>query len=306
MKNLMLRLVFFTALGLESQELHQEQNRNGNHLFIRGPAGVTKKCETVDNFNEENESTRGEWLSQAPGNMNVGVIKFILAVNENGEVTSKPIFLNPTKCAFHWQYISENATDKSQKTYREIEKISFYKRDRKYIFGAFTGIRMFDVDFPIRTSFQVTTEELLPIATISQIQKLLEKAGVYHFQNEPENRSALDFTPTGNQKKEILKVLQQFSDAGISVVLEDQQRQTVYTSAWGVGRLKYWSKQDIQNHFNEIEKETILLLDSEIYDIPQVAGIITTESLTPASHLVFLAQMYGIPLVTIPKMRGDG
>ncbi len=274
----------------------------------RTPASTNEPCDYRNDFLGENNEVLQEWLSKAPGDRYKGVLKFVYQVTSTGELNPKPYFLNPSKCDFHWEFVKSWDPSTSTLSPQKIEDFSFKKEGRKYIFGAFSGFSgKVEIDFPVRTSFQLTTKELLPISTISQIQKSLQAAGVVHFTMQDEKEKlGIDFTPTGQQKSEILSQVSQFFDAGIPVVLDDQSHQTIYTSAWGVGTLRYYTSSDLQKNFNSITKDTILLLDSEIFDIPLVSGIITNQQLTPSSHLVFLAQMYGIPIVTIPKYKQKG
>lgn len=314
-------LLIFLAVTLVSQDsssrLFDTINNNttdvnkSNNLKLNASLNSRKLASDsvnfVRDFKGDRENLLSDWLPNAPGDTSKAVLKFAFALNSNGQIDSEPYFLNPSTYSFHWQFINDLTNPKTALSFREVEKMSFYKEGRKYIFGAFIAYnRRIETDLPIRTSFQLTTEELLPVATISQIQKALENAGVKHHPEENSGAKGLDFIPTGTQKSSVEAMKNDFAEAGIPLILDLGMTQTTYTTGWGVGKFRYILSSELQNPNHTIDQNTILLIDSPVNDIPQVAGIITTEALTPASHLVFLAQMYGIPLVYFPSKDKDG
>jgi hypothetical protein len=310
-------LLFFLAFTVASQGTsptlsnNNNNNNNSSSLIINSSHDSRKLASDpfsfVRDFKGDRENLLSDWLPNAPGDTSKAVLKFAFVLNSNGQIDSEPYFLNPNTYSFHWQFINDLNNSKTALSFREVEKMSFYKEGRQYIFGALMAYnRRIETDLPIRTSFQLTTEELLPVATISQIQKALENAGVKHHPEENSGAKGLDFVPTGTQKSSVETIKNDFAEAGIPLVLDQGTTQTSYTTGWGVGKFRYIMSSELQNQTNTIDPNTILLIDSAVNDIPQVAGIITTEALTPASHLVFLAQMYGIPLVYFPPKDKDG
>ena len=76
-----------------------------------------------------------------------------------------------------------------------------------------------------------------------------------------------------------------------------------YSPGWALGELKYFEASAIQNAYitGQLKPDDILLTDGIPAEIPDVAGIITLTPTTPNSHVVILAQTYGIPMVYLTK-----
>jgi hypothetical protein len=297
-------VVLLTSLS-QGPQLSPQKAEFSSHLTVdkqRIPAAEIQK--SVRKFDTDSEPVYTDWLANAPGDNYISVLKFVFVLNAEGKIDTEPYFLNPSAYGFHWQFVNDLNSPKTNLSFREVEKMSFLKEGRKYIFGAvMTFSRKLETDLPVRSSFQLTTEELLPINTISEIEKALQKGGIQHYPETTQGGSLLDFVPTGGQLQAAESAKADFEKVGINLLLTRNNEQAVYTSAWGTGKLRSLSKNEFESQSANLSKDSILLIDGEVNDVPQVAGIISTVPLTPASHLVFLAQMYGIPLVFVPALN---
>jgi hypothetical protein len=295
-----------TLIVMHPKSSQSNSIQSDRQSFVLKRNLASENPDFIRDFNgDANQIILNEWLEKAPGSFDKAIIKFVFFIKDDGELDSNPYFLNPNEYPFHWQFI--NKKNNTQLSFRDIEEVSFKKVGRKYIFGAFMAFNQkLDIDLPVRASFQLSTEELLPLKTLVQIQNSLMQAGVKHSSESSQGLKGLDFVPTGEQKKQIAAIKNELIDSGLPVVLEHDSAQVTYTTSWAIGKMRYLTKSELASHSNQLDKSTVLLIDSEVTDIPQVAAIISTVPLTPASHLVFLAQMYGIPLVFVPEKNKEG
>jgi hypothetical protein len=74
-----------------------------------------------------------------------------------------------------------------------------------------------------------------------------------------------------------------------------------YSEGWALGRLKYFSGDQIENAYltGELLPDDILLTDGVPAEIPFVAGIMCLWPSTPNSHVAILAQTYSVPFAHI-------
>ncbi|MBN1765017.1 MAG: hypothetical protein JW860_07140, partial [Sedimentisphaerales bacterium] len=72
-----------------------------------------------------------------------------------------------------------------------------------------------------------------------------------------------------------------------------------YSPGWALGEIKFVTADLIQDAYlsGQLEPDDILLTNGIPAEIPDVAGIITLAPTTPNSHVVILAQTYGVPMV---------
>jgi|GEM_PF-6233766 len=300
-----IHLALLIFLGLNCQGFTMSpQNK-----LVRAPAqssGSHSKQAYLREFKGSQIDVLNEWLDKAPRDNKIRrVLKFLFQVDQEGKPSGAPYFINPEVYAFHWQLVNDLTVPKSNLTYNQIEKLSYPKVGRKYFFGAVSIFdpKMLDMDIKARTTFQLTTEEIPPTSILKNIQSSLQSAGIAHFSGDPDkvDPDPIEFTPTGNQIKDIESRKEDLKLANIPIELDRSFEETSYTTGWGVGKLVVATNSHVDLY--NLDKNTIVITDGSVTDLPPVAGIISTVPLTPASHLVFLAQMYGIPLVYLPTVR---
>lgn len=72
-----------------------------------------------------------------------------------------------------------------------------------------------------------------------------------------------------------------------------------YSEGWAIGKLKYFSGDQIGAAYQsgQLEPNDILLTDGVPAEIPMVAGVMTLSPTTLNSHVAILARTYGVPFV---------
>lgn len=230
------------------------------------------------------------------------LIKFVIGL-KNGQPADL-VVINPLAHDFHYQYLATTPAFKGAGV-KEVRAASYAKKDRKILIGSFmVGMQFDEGQWDFRTPFQLTTEEALPPAEAKQVSDLLsawiDKNVVgddWTFSFPPETA----YKPLEEHRAEVSANLAEYQKAGVRVKMSLVGGEVrAYAFGWGAGRVvAVESEAELQNALarGAIDQNTLLLTGVDILELPPVAGIISARAITEASHMVLLAQMYGIPLV---------
>lgn len=226
------------------------------------------------------------------------VLKFSVLKDSAGNFT-RLYFQDPGVFSFHHQFL-KNLPEFQGKSQAEIEAITFRSSPNRQGLLGLLYIARPQGDSgagPPETHFYLMMQEAPSAALAAQVSKLLVAS------SDPEymvfypglNR----FRPTSEQEKEVLANAAEFKAAGIELTLEKQATKVAYNDGWGVGKVVVARKNALPElaATAQLTTDTILVTEEELRDLPPVAGVISAVPLTAGSHLVLLAQMYGIPLV---------
>ena len=246
------------------------------------------------------------------------VIKFVAAVNASGQVT-KIELIDPRVFQFHHQYLAARS-EFSGWSYQQFQQISFTPKNRRFLFGILTAKSL---DFGegnwqnwVRVSFN-SQDAISPknFLTVSRLAKKWWKentdendGGGSDDEGSSDDMTAFEmatrsyvYEPTFEQEEQARGLLGEYAQNRIEVRFrQDSGQNVVYTQGWGVGRISLVSsEEDLKSKIaaGQIGPESLLILNAAVNELPPVAGMIMNVPLTEASHLVLLAQMYGIPLV---------
>jgi|GEM_PF-4354540 len=226
-------------------------------------------------------------------------IKFVADLT-NG-LPSGITFIDPRIHAFHYQYLATTAAFQNA-TAESIRTASFKKDGRQILVGiVLVGMHIGEGNWDFRTPFQLTTEELPSIQILQATAKLIEGWAESNAPDDSNFYKTPAFQPLPNHRQEVKDRILEFTSAGLEVKL-NQNRDDIqaYTTGWAAGKLKVFMDQ---NHLNQaitagqLDSSSIILVNSDVLELPPVAGVISNFRITEASHMVLLAQMYGIPLV---------
>lgn len=229
-------------------------------------------------------------------------LKFIVHPDSSGKWNQINI-IDPRVFAFHFQYLASLPEFKDY-TFKQVEAISLDKNSRKVLLGTIYDQMDFSEGHQDpKTLFTLTTSELLSPIEMNQVQNALR---TWMKKNNPDSydlqmSGPYFYAPQAKQVTEALARTAEFAKAKIQFRMPDAPKGTsTYTSGWGIGKVSilktpFEVEQGIAN--GSINQNTILIIGNDLPELPPVAGIITEQPLTEASHLVLLAQMYSIPLV---------
>lgn len=229
-------------------------------------------------------------------------IKFVFYIT-NGK-PDRLVVIDPRVHAFHYQYLATTSEFKNA-GFKDIQDISHKKANRRVILGVMLAGGMFtdEGNWDFRTPYQLTTDEIPEIADLKIISQKLHDWVKSASGDEPLSNlyPNMAYKPLEDHKAQVKEKIENYIKAGVEVKMElETGKVQTYSVGWGVGQLKAFATADevtagVAN--GTITKDSVLLVNGDVLELPPVAGIISARPLTEASHLVLLAQMYGIPLV---------
>lgn len=230
------------------------------------------------------------------------LLKFVVLADEKGQ-WNKITFIDPRVFAFHYEYLATLPEFKGY-TFKQVEAVSLKPQGRKALLGILSSeMGMREGHWDNKTTYSLTTEEVPDLAVIKTIERSLVrwiKKNTSDTGDLLEIYEELFFKPGPNQEQEVAGRLSDFKKANIDVKFADAlEAGTVFTEGWGVGRVALLEtaadvEKAIQN--SQLGSDVVLVVGSDLRELPPVAAVISAVPLTEASHLVLLAQMYGIPL----------
>ena len=191
-------------------------------------------------------------------------------------------YVNKKRYTFHKDFV--NGTYLSLDRGKEFFVNNYIKPNRRFILGTLA------YQTPIkRWTFEFWEGDLIPADQIQLAYDVINKSFF----------TPVAFKPNSLRQDEATKDL-----AGVQRVLQsDIAKEQAYQAlniAKGLGRIHIIPKLDdhVEIGFNEI-----LVLDEVPVQLPPVAGIITSQTSTPLSHINLLAKGWGIPNVYIKNAQ---
>ena len=251
-------------------------------LFANGP-GLSEKF--------------GEFTRKEGGGIWESYIKFSVLLDE-GKNPVRLLYQDPSRYEFHYQALA-NLPEFQGMTSAQIEHITYKNSSaRKAIPGVLT---IHNGDDAIHNSrFSLVTEEAPRASDIKAIYQLLLNSAK-DGENENSFGSYLAFEILSHQEQGMKDRAAELAKEGIRIYVRNREADNIsYTDAWGVGTVIHITSQedlDAKVSTDAVSKDSILLAEQNLRSLPAVAGVISAVPLTPASHTVLLAQMYGIPVV---------
>ncbi|MCB9073590.1 MAG: hypothetical protein H6623_08205 [Bdellovibrionaceae bacterium] len=228
---------------------------------------------------------------------NFVLIKFIVKPDATGAWNQVEI-IDPYKYNFHHEALGMS--------YEQLKDLSFSQKNRQILLGTIYCNTLFmDADGPkaeeinIAYRFSFTSEEAPSIATVSGVANSLKK---FLFPETPMNGdSSVYYRPLPYQNQEVEEKIADYKKAGVKISFADKPaNRRVYNVGLGFGKLSLLEKaQDVKEAVAKgaIGESSIIVTGEDLGELPPVAGIISAKPVTEASHLVLLAQMYGVPFV---------
>lgn len=224
------------------------------------------------------------------------LLKFVIYL-KNGK-PDRVAVIDPRTHAFHYQFLGASLN--------ESREGSFKKAGRKYYLGSLlAGMHFGEGQWDFRTPFQLTTEEALAPAEAKLVANQLSAWLESHVSKDDDWSFSFStntaYKPLEEHRAEVSANLAEYEKAGVNVKMSLSGGEVrAYAFGWGAGRLvAVATEAEFKAALAKgtIDQNTLLLTNTDILDLPPVAGIISARPITEASHMTLLAQMYGIPLV---------
>lgn len=221
-------------------------------------------------------------------------IKFIARPQHAG--FGKLQLIDPRRYDFHHDFM--------HMTYKQLRAISYEAKNRQLILGTIlynpkANSDADSIEGRARFLFSLTTQDVPDIKVLSSIFEASTNWLKKHSDIDPQE--AIQFRPQPQQEAEVTSRLAEFQKAGIPVLFADRpEGMYVYNVGWGLGQMKAFNTaEDVAAGISSgaINPDTVMVVGTDLGELPPVAGVISTVPLTEASHMVLLAQMYGIPIV---------
>lgn len=239
-----------------------------------------------------------------PTVMGTRPVKFVLLPDGKGEF-SRLFVIDPRQHEFHWQFLSTLPEFKGMNVH-DIKALSFEPGNRRVLLGTLTTENgMSEGQWNPTTSFFLNTSEAPEPALV---RKVGDTVGDWLEKNADANTGVgnlgtkLGFEPTLAQQPAVAARLKDYR--GITVHMPYANKSAAaYNEGVGLGRIV------VANTAKEVEAglkngtinaDTILVVGEDLLELPPVAGVISAQPMTEASHLVLLAQMYSMPLAYEP------
>lgn len=253
---------------------------------------------TTTSFAEENAPDSTPQLAGAVGKNGAiweNFYKFVVFIHAGKP--SRLLYQNLEKFELHQQYLA-SLPEFHGMTRDQIDGLTYRRSaDRR----AYTGILVIHAgdDGIHRSRMSLAMEEAPSAELVAEIHALVKKSA-HSEDNDGRLGTAFDFEILPHQEKGFAGQIASLTAKGISVYTGETLGASVsYTEAWNTGVLVTVANQqelDAKVAAGQIGSNTIVFAKEALREIPAVAGVISGVPLTPASHTVLLAQMYGVPV----------
>lgn len=222
-----------------------------------------------------------------PGNNGVQFLKFTIDLHDRNKI----YYQDSGKHPFHYLFARERIPGVDKMGPQEYARVSLYAEEQRYALG--TLLLSPDTTIP-EIGIQFSAAEPFPVA-----QKIAWINWVRDNVIAPEETQFI-YMPSIEQLDITYENLPRFSAAQIEVGDIDRwiNEDTCYSQGWTIGTLKFVKGADIQEAFlnGDITHSDILVTDILPSEIPNFAGIILLNPVTPNSHAILLARSHGVPV----------
>lgn len=248
----------------------------------------------------EDDPSAPDWTPTLDGavgaNAGIGMetyYKFSFLIHPDGTLSS-PYFQNVDRFELHQQFLATLPEFKGM-TGRQIDEVTYSANPVRRAFTGVLVIRSGD-DGVFRSRFSLAVVEVPEVRDISLVAQAIKKSV-----DADRLGTILEFELLPHQVAGFAGRIPALKQAGLVVYVPDYPANNVsYTNAWNFGKLVHIADQadlDAKVLTGEVGADTIVWADIELRAVPQIAGLISSVPLSPASHSVLLAQMYGTPVV---------
>lgn len=212
--------------------------------------------------------------------------KFTVEIDDPARV----YFQDSDRYPFHFQFARARLPGYQNISLQEYERISLFREDHELLLG--TVILPPDPSVT-ELAIQFTGREAFAIEDIARWyesvrSRVLAPEGWRYF-----------YLPSFEQSEAAFDNEQWFAEQGILVDTAARwiTDNACYSSAWALGRLKYFAAGEIDTAYGDgrLTNADILLTDQVPAEIPVVAGLLTLAPATPNSHVAILSRSFGIP-----------
>ena len=305
-KYLPLVLLLATACATQSP---QPQIAGSASVVARAPSSIRYGAGALGKITDDD-------YESFPKIGNTVYLKFVAEVGSDGLV-SEITFIDPRVHAFHWQFVATSDRYRDW-DFKKVEAVSYRAANRQLLLGSISpqqGIT--EAQWDPYTIFTLTTEEVPSPALVASTQQAVN---AWIAKNAGEVSTAigdfgeqLSFQPLSAHEAGVKERIKDYTAAGITVrYMANPSGTRVYNSGMGFGKVFVApTAKDVDEGVKAgtIGTDTVLIIGEDLRELPPVAGIVSAVPLTEASHLVLLAQMYGMPLAyqrdAINKRRAD-
>ncbi|HYG36515.1 MAG TPA: PEP/pyruvate-binding domain-containing protein, partial [Clostridia bacterium] len=219
-------------------------------------------------------------------------VKFAILLNDSSRV-----YYQDGKFPFHYDFASQRLEPFRGMSRAAFESVSMHRTNQQVILGSVLYPPSAGY-YPPGTVFSECGVQFAGVDpyTPDEIARWFElvKATVY----APDGASFF-YMPSFEQSDMARTNAEVFAGRDVPVASVDRwvAGNTCYAAGWALGRLKYFSANEITAAFTDgrLRPEDILLTDGVPAETPTVSGIISLKPSTPNSHTAILAQSFGIP-----------
>ncbi len=227
---------------------------------------------------------------QAEGGRLASWVKFTILNCDRTTV----FFQNSVRYPFHYDFASETLGPFLDLGRDEFERRTLHADRQEAVLGAviLPSWRR-TTPLPQELGVQLIREDPYePDEVIELFRRVVESV------DAPEGVRAFYF-PTALQRAAAHENAATLLAAGIEISSPDRwaDDDTVYAEGWALGRLKYFSSDEIDAAYRDgrLSAADVLVTDAMPSDVPFVAGLITEAPSSPNSHVAILAREFGVP-----------
>ena len=220
-------------------------------------------------------------------------VKFAVLLSD----PTKVYFQNSQQFPFHYDFASQHLDPFKGMSRQDFEQVSLHATNQEVILGAVLSPTLFDGDYGVQL---VGLDPYHP-EMAKRILNVVSESVV------ADGAKTMVYMPTTEQQEVVSRCSAWFAEHNITVDaltrwLEGNQ---CYAQGWALGRVVSVPGDEIEAAYlsGALTPSDILLTDRLPAEIPLVAGILTEHPVTPNSHVVILAQSFGVPLAYLSDLE---
>jgi hypothetical protein len=219
-----------------------------------------------------------------------GWVKFLVLLDDPQTV----IFQNSLAYPFHYDFAVHELAPFAGMTPEEFDQVTLYGQGQLAVLGAvilppLVGFEHVWAEYGIQLVGQDAYDPASAIGILDAVKDAVTSGGpleTFYF-------------PTPEQQAAAAENQALYEAAGFPLSSADRwaEGNACYSHGWALGELKYFDGDQIETAFLNgfLEPDDILLTDAVPAAIPSVAGVISLAPSSPASHVVILAETFGVP-----------
>ncbi len=234
------------------------------------------------------------FLVRGTGRNEPAWVKFAIAPQPDG--SQKVYFQDGNQYPFHYQFAVAHLEPFAGMTTDQFDLATLYREGRKAVLGAVIAPAIWTVvTQPAEYGVQLVGRDPFTREEVAEIFDLIGRA------IETQQPYRAFYFPAYEQRAAAEADRAWFEAEGILIGSADRwaDGNTVYSSGWALGTLKYVEGGAIREAYlsGALGPGDILLTDGVPAETPYLAGIVTLSASTPNSHVAILAKTTGVPFV---------